>query len=68
MREKSIASAPKHPYVKFEGSVLWRGVHKGIAELVRNGDLKELTPREYIVGLICKSIANEKSKRATTKK
>jgi hypothetical protein len=43
--------------MKFEGSVLWRAVSKEIAALVKNGDLKELTAREYIVGSICRALA-----------
>jgi hypothetical protein len=53
-------SRKQHPYMKFEGSVLWRSVEKGIVNLVKNGDLKELTSREYIVGLICQAIAGGK--------
>jgi len=50
----------QHPYTKFEGSVLWRAVSKEIAALVKNGDLKELTAREYIVGSICRALAGGK--------
>jgi len=46
--------------MRFEGSVLWRTVSKEIAALVKNGDLKELTAREYIVGSICQAIAGGK--------
>jgi len=49
-----------HPYSKFEGSVLWQTVEKAIAVLVKNGDLEELTAREYIVGHICQTIAGGK--------
>jgi hypothetical protein len=49
-----------HPYVKFEGSVLWRTIEKEIVALVKNGDLQELTAREYIVGSICRAIAGGK--------
>jgi hypothetical protein len=50
-------SRKQHPYVKFEGSVLWRTIEREIAALVKNGDLQELTAREYIVGSICRAIA-----------
>ncbi len=53
-------SRKQNPYMKFEGSVLWRSVEKGIVDLVKNGDLKELTSREYIVGSICQAIAGGK--------
>jgi hypothetical protein len=55
--KKMPQSAKQHPYVEIEGSVLWRKVETMIAALVRNGDLKELTAREYIVGAICQAIA-----------
>jgi hypothetical protein len=54
-------SRKQHPYNKFEGSVLWRAIEKQIAALVKNGDLKELTAREYIVGSICQAIAAGKN-------
>jgi hypothetical protein len=47
-----------HPYKNFEGSVIWRAVEKAILALARNGDIKELTAREYIVGSICSAIAS----------
>jgi hypothetical protein len=53
-------SKRQHPYKKFEGSVLWRTVEKQIGALVKNGDLKELTAREYIVGSICRALAGSK--------
>ena len=53
-------SRKQHPYMRFEGSVLWRVVSQEIAALVKNGDLKELTAREYIVGSICRAIAGGK--------
>jgi hypothetical protein len=54
-------SRKQHPYIKFEGGVLWRAIEKQIAALVKNGDLKELTAREYIVGSICQAIAAGKN-------
>jgi hypothetical protein len=54
-------SRKQHPYSKFEGSILWRAIAKQIAALVKNGDLKELTAREYIVGSICQAIAAGKN-------
>ncbi len=53
-------SRRQHPYTEFEGSVLWRTVEKAIVALVKNGDLKEQTAREYIVGYICQTIAGGK--------
>ncbi len=45
-----------HPYKEFEATILWRTVEKQIADLVKNGDIRELTPREYIVGSICRAV------------
>jgi hypothetical protein len=53
-------SGKHHPYERFEGSILWQTIEQGIAALVKNGDLEELTPREYIVGSICQAIAGGK--------
>ena len=49
-----------HPYKKYEKTVIWNSVWMAIEDLVENNDLEELTPREYIVGSICKKIAEEK--------
>lgn len=48
----------RHPYVRYEGTPMWRWVHKGITDLVGNLDLVEREEREYIVGYLCKVIAN----------
>lgn len=44
------------PYDAFVDTDLYRVVEKCIADLVGNHDLKECTPRDYIVGYICKQI------------
>jgi hypothetical protein len=46
------------PYAQYEGTELWKSLEKGIADLVRNKDVKEQTPRPYIVGYLCKVIAS----------
>jgi len=56
-RMKAISIRRQHPYSELEGSPLWKAVEKQIAALVKNGDLKEMTAREYIVGAICGGIA-----------
>ena len=45
-----------HPYREFEGTTLWNRVNKAVSALVKNGDIKETTRREYIVGYVCKAI------------
>jgi hypothetical protein len=51
---------PSHPYQAFEGSLVWKRVNRAISTLVRNGDIKEASGREYIVGYICKMLCVEK--------
>ncbi|WP_195913919.1 hypothetical protein [Planomicrobium sp. YIM 101495] len=46
-----------HPYEKYENTEQWKKVNQVIAELVENQDIEELTKREYIVGYICKKLA-----------
>ncbi len=46
------------PYVEHRDSDLWKTVEQAISDLVTNKDIKELTPREYIVGYIVKRIAD----------
>lgn len=50
----------KHPYKAFEGKSLWKQLDRGISELVQNGDLIEKTPREYIIGYLCKLVTDQK--------
>lgn len=51
---------PEPPYREFEGTGLWNALDKGIAELVENQNLKEITKREYIVGNLCKVLTHHK--------
>jgi hypothetical protein len=46
----------EHPYKNFESTKLWSILMKSINELVENNDIDERTPREYIVGYLCKQI------------
>ncbi len=48
----------KHPYTDYEDTPLWNAIDKILSELEQNQDLKLLTPREYVVGYICKQIKN----------
>jgi hypothetical protein len=54
-----------HPYVRWEGTPLWKAIQKGVADLVENQDLVENEHREYIVGYICKIVERRKSAIAT---
>jgi hypothetical protein len=51
-----------HPYAKFEDTKLWKILNKGIADLVTNEDLKELTDREHVVGYLCKVLSRGMNK------
>lgn len=47
----------KHPYTEYEASKLWMIVKSSVEELVENNDIELLTPIEYVVGSICKSVS-----------
>lgn len=59
-----------HPYKALEGSPTWERVDLAISALVKNGDLKETTRREYVVGYICKVLMadQERQPRRTVRK
>jgi hypothetical protein len=48
----------EHPYKKLENTPLWIAIEKAIIDLESNQDLKFTTPPEYIVGYICKQLAD----------
>lgn len=45
-----------NPYDQYRDTRLWKVIEEAIEELVRNKDLLEQTPREYIVGYLCKRL------------
>lgn len=47
----------KHPYTEYESSKLWMIIKSSIEKLVENNDIERLTPIEYVVGSICKSVS-----------
>jgi hypothetical protein len=49
-----------HPYSKFEKTGLWNALNEGIGRLVENQDLKETTPREYILGYLCEVLSRRR--------
>ena len=59
-------SDPSHPYKEFEKTGLWKALNKGIQDLVRNQDLKEIERREYIVGYLCKVVTPRKDNLFST--
>jgi hypothetical protein len=66
MDRKTINNSTEggHPYRAFEGSPLWMKINRAVSALVRNGDIKETTRREYIVGYICKTISTRRKTKA----
>jgi len=50
-------STRSHPYEAWEGTKVWSTLEAAVAELVENKDLEEMTPREYIVGLLAKRLS-----------
>jgi hypothetical protein len=47
-----------HPYRLFEATPEWAILDRAIRELVENYGIQETTAHEYIVGYLCKSLAN----------
>jgi hypothetical protein len=60
--EPKPKSKLSHPYEEFEETELWKALNKGILDLVKNKDLKEITRREYVVGYLCKALTLRKDK------
>ena len=48
----------EHPYRAFEQTRLWELIEKVVTDLESNRDLQFTTAPEYIVGYICKQLAN----------
>lgn len=48
-----------NPYQKYENTMLWRAIERGIADLAENGDLTETTARQHIVGYLTKLATEE---------
>jgi len=46
----------EHPYIKFEGTELWKTMSKIIDDLVTNQDIELTTPKEYVIGFICANL------------
>ncbi len=45
-----------NPYQDSQDTPLWKAIDKAVAKLVKNGDLKETTSRQLIVGFIAKQV------------
>jgi len=42
------------PYNEFEETELWKTLVKVLIDLVKNKDMQLTTPKEYVIGYICK--------------
>ena len=45
-----------HPYAGVEQSPVWNAIDQAITDLVENGDIHEMTARQYITGYLTKSL------------
>ena len=54
-----MSVTPQHPYVQFEGTSVWSALDAALTALVQNGDVIEQTDRRYILGSLCKALAEK---------
>ena len=52
----------EHPYKEYENSKTWNAVARLIKDLVDNNDIELLTPKEYVIGYICKGLSKQTTK------
>ena len=52
--------APRHPYMEFEGTPLWKALKESMIDLDVNQDIDLTEWHQYIVGYICKNLAEAK--------
>lgn len=52
----------KHPYKKYEQTLLWELIEKSIKDLIENKDIELTTNKQYVVGYICKIINKDLKK------
>jgi len=57
----TASSEQPHPYKEFEGTATWKILDHAIQSLVENDDLQERTDRAYIVGSLCKALAESEN-------
>jgi hypothetical protein len=58
-KEQKQAVNSCHPYKNLEDTPLWRAVSRAVAKLVKNDDIEEKTARQYIVGYLAKTLADD---------
>ena len=52
-------NAPRHPYVEFEGTKVWRTVKKALSDLEKNQDIALKEWHQYVVGYVCKQLCRD---------
>jgi hypothetical protein len=57
---------PEHPYGSYTGTAEWAVIDRALVDLVRNQDIVERTAHEYIVGYLCRALAENAAGAATT--
>jgi hypothetical protein len=53
------ATKRTHPYSSFEGTHIWKTVDLAVNDLIENGDIIEQTSHDYVVGYLCKFLAEK---------
>ena len=56
-----------HPYKEYENSKTWNAVARLIKDLVDNNDIELLTPKEYVIGYICKGLQKQTTNKSQKK-
>jgi hypothetical protein len=46
----------KHPYIEYEGTLLWSLIDEAVDDLVINKDIELTTRKEYVIGYFCKML------------
>ena len=59
---QTLAEIFMTPYDIYKNTEEWRIINKAIEELIDNGDIKLLTPNDYVIGYIVKLLV-ENGKR-----
>lgn len=49
-------------YKEFKQTSLWKIIEKSLAELIDNQDIEITTRSEYVIGYLCKKIAESEKK------
>ena len=60
-------STLQNPYSQFAHTEHWAVLDRAVSELVKNSDLTESTSHEYVVGYLCKALAEPEVRKATSR-